>query len=428
MNKAHTQDLPFWYFTKDIKPKRLTHSFKTDVVIVGGGMAGISAAQSFRKKGQSVVLLEKHFCGSGATGKSTGFITPDSELDLNHFNRKYGPVRAKQLWEFGMAGSQRIENNIKTYNLTCDYRVQDTLIVANSCRAYKELEEESIIRKQVNYASTLYDDKTIANIIGSTDYYGGIRYGGSFGINPFLYIQGMKDVLIEKGVDVYEEAPVTAVKANSVEVQGVEIQADHIVVCADYATTELGKLNHEVYHVQTFVMASSPLTDAQVHQIFPQEPCMVWDTDLVYQYYRLVQENRLVLGGASMFSTYFPYAQHDDLSIQRKLINYIERKFPQVKFNFQYMWPGLIGVSKDIVPVAGFDPEIPSIYYVAGTAGLPWAAALGNYSAERIVDNNSTMDDFFLPTRPYPLPKFLQYIVGKPITFALSNFISLEMQ
>ena len=68
------QDQVFWYVNKrDIKP--LTHDITTDVVVVGGGISGLTAAQSFGKKGCKVVLIEKNYCGSGASGKSSGFIT-----------------------------------------------------------------------------------------------------------------------------------------------------------------------------------------------------------------------------------------------------------------------------------------------------------------------------------------------------------------
>jgi len=372
--------------------------------------------------------LEKNFCGSGATGKSTGFITPDSELGLHYFDKVLGAPQAHELWEFVTSGVALIEHNIKTHQLDCDYHVEDTLIVANSRAGFNELRQEHETRKKFNYQSNLFDKDQLQSIIGSPNYYGGVCYGGTFGINPYAYIQGMKDVLMASGVDIYEGALVTKLSPNKVEVSGIEIQADAIVVCVDYQTAPLHTLTHELYHAQTFVMASAPLSDKQVHQLFPQGNLMVWDTDLVYQYYRLIENNRIVVGGASIFSTFWPYERHNASGIYRKLSSYMKNKFPGIEFNFQYMWPGMIGISKDIMPVAGFDAQDSSIYYVTGATGLPWAAALGRYSAQAIVDKKHHMDQYFLPTRSFPLPSFSQYIIGKPATFAVSNFISLVVK
>jgi gamma-glutamylputrescine oxidase len=91
-------DTVFWYLNKPtITPLR--QSLETDVVVVGGGMAGLTAAQAFAEKGARVVLLEKNFCGAGASGKSSGFITPNSELSLNDLATIYGLEVAHKLWK-----------------------------------------------------------------------------------------------------------------------------------------------------------------------------------------------------------------------------------------------------------------------------------------------------------------------------------------
>lgn len=418
-------DSVFWYLKRDRKPRPLPSTGKADVIIIGGGMAGLSAAQGFAEKGKSVIVLEKSFCGGGASGKSSGFITPDAELDLSYFNRVFGSKDAMLLWKFITSGVDLIENNIKKYSLDCDYQKQDTLILANSRSAFKEIKEESQTRKQFGYESTLYEESTVCSIIGSKDYYGGIKYGNTFGINPYAYLQEMKNILEEKGVHIFEEALVTQINPQSVVVNNSTIQAEKIVVCTDYLDPMLGAISRKTYHAQTFIMLSNPLTDKQVRQIFPKENVMVWDSDLVYQYYRLIKDNRLILGGASVFSTFWPYERHNATTIQSKLNVYQQKKFPDLKLTFPYMWPGMIGATLDIMPIAGNDRIHPSIYYIAGATGLPWAAALGSYSAKHIVENDTTMDTFFSPYRHFPLGVSLSYLIGKPLTFAISNFISM---
>ena len=60
----------------------LTADLRCDVLIIGGGMSGVMAAAEFIGQGRSVVLLEKNILGGSSTGRSAGFLTPDSELEL----------------------------------------------------------------------------------------------------------------------------------------------------------------------------------------------------------------------------------------------------------------------------------------------------------------------------------------------------------
>ena len=131
------QDQVFWYVNTQAAPT-LNTNISADVVVVGGGMAGLTAAQHFNEKGCSVVLLEKNFCGAGASGKSSGFITPGSELSLSNLMHAYGADGTKELWDFVVGGVTLIEKNIKTYALDCDYKKEDTLVVANSAHMFKK--------------------------------------------------------------------------------------------------------------------------------------------------------------------------------------------------------------------------------------------------------------------------------------------------
>jgi len=117
------QDQVFWYLHEpDIKP--LTHDIKTNVVVIGGGMAGLSAAQSFHAQGLKVVLIEKNYCGAGASGKSSGFITPDSELPLDFFNTKYGPE-----------ATATIKSKIRSF-LRARQKILKKVLWVNTTRAY----------------------------------------------------------------------------------------------------------------------------------------------------------------------------------------------------------------------------------------------------------------------------------------------------
>lgn len=423
--KIMPQDQVFWYLNDHIT-KPLTHDITTDVLVVGGGMAGLTTAQQFREKGYSVVVIEKNYCGAGASGKSSGFITPDSELSLFELMRIFGADEGKEIWNLIGSGVDIIRNNIETHKIACDYQLQDTLILANSARAFaNDIQKEYKNREQAGYPSTLYTAHSVRSVIGSNTYSGGISYGGTFGIRAYDYCSGMKQVLQQSGVKIYEESPAITIQEKMVKTPQATITADHIIVCTDRFEPAASLLWDKVYHVQTFLMLSAPLSENQIKKIFPDKPFMVWDTDMIYQYYRITGDNRLMLGGSDLFYTYSKNESHGNSRVAKKLINYFNQRFPQVKAEFEYMWPGLIGISKSVFPIAGFDKTMPSVYYIAGACGLPFAAALGKHCVDRIVNNNSEFDDYFSPYRRAMFGSFAQRVLGTRLTFALSNFFSV---
>jgi gamma-glutamylputrescine oxidase len=414
------QDQVFWYLNRTSTPA-CHENITTDVAIIGGGMAGLSAAQAFATKGKKVVLLEQYYCGSGATGKSSGFITPNAELSFTDFSTQYNPEIARTIWDFITNGVEDIRNNIKQHNFPCDYASQDTLMVANDKRALKSLEIEYNNLSRAGYKTAFYTQDTIRNSINSDRYYGGVGYAETFGINGYLYCQEMKKLLQKNGVTIFEDTTATALNDHIITTPHAQITAEHIIVCTDRFMPELGLLTQDVYHAQTFLMLSEPLTDAQRQAIFPASNLLVWDSDLVYTYLRITPHNQLLLGGGSLFTTYATHAMHDSKYMFNKLTRYFDKKFPGLAIQFKQMWPGLIGLSKDIAPIAGRDKDRSHIYYIAAAAGLPIAAALGRYSAENVLESNTTLDAYFSPYRLYPIGGITQSILGTKLTFALCN-------
>ncbi|MDA1169166.1 MAG: FAD-binding oxidoreductase [bacterium] len=415
----------YWYSLKDPKPSEaFLGEMKTTVAVVGGGMAGLSCAQRIHDAGVPVVVIEKDFCGAGASGKTSGFITPDSEIELSSLLDTYGPEKAKRIWEFVISGVDSIRKNIDRYNISCDYQVQDSLFIANNASGFKHVTKEYEARTQLGYTSTLYDNAKVKEIIGSKKYAGAVRYPDTFGMNSYLYCQAMKDVLRASDVPIYEQTPATSIVGHEIITPHGRITADHIIVCADRFIPDLGALKKEIYHVQTFLGITKPLSSDQIQVIFPKNPMMVWDTDLVYNYFRLTRDNRLLIGGGDLFYTYAHDVTNNTSRFGRRLKNYINKKFPLIHIEMEYLWPGMLGVSKDLLPIIGPDEDNDYIFYVGAATGLPWAAALGQYAADRMLYGRSEFDEDFSPRRHFVIGRRMQSLLRTPATYALSHGIA----
>jgi gamma-glutamylputrescine oxidase len=154
------------------------------------------------------------------------------------------------------------------------------------------------------------------------------------------------------------------------------ITADHIIVCAGRFIPDLGALKDEIYHVQTFLGITEPLTDDQVRIIFTNDKMMVWDTDLIYNYFRVTGDNRLLIGGGDLLCAYAQGVATNCDRFEKRLKRHMQKKFPSLTFDMEYIWPEMLGVSKDLLPIIGQDRKNPCAYYVGAASGLPWATAL----------------------------------------------------
>jgi len=412
----------YWYSLKAPKPgAALSKDLKTTVAVIGGGVAGLSCAQKLHAAGVPVVLIEKKFCGAGASGKTSGFITPDSEIELSSLLESYGPEKAKHIWEFVLSGVALIQKNIRDYKIDCDHQVQDSLLIANNASGFEAIKKEDEARKSLGYSSTLYDSTTIKNAIHSEHTVGAVRYPKTFGINSYLYCLALRDELRKSGVPIFEQTKAERIEDHTIFTPGGQITADKIILCTDRFIPELDIAKKEIYHVQTFLGVTKPLSDQALKSIFPSDPMMVWDSDLVYNYFRVTGDQRLLIGGGDLFYTYARELSRNTARFSRRLTNYIHKKFPTLDFQLEYLWPGMLGVSKDLLPIMGPDKNNSALWMVGAATGLPWAAALGVYAAEKILTNRNDFDADFSPERHFTIGPRLQSLLTTPLTYALSH-------
>lgn len=419
----------WWYTTllsarSPIQPP-LASDITADIVIVGAGMAGLSAALRLSDLGSRIVLIDRNICGGSTTGKSAGFLTPDSELELSQILRRFGEQGAHELWQVPENGITLMRDTAQTQGINCDLLTQDSLFLANDVSGAKDVHEEAEARRRLKYPLTEYGAADLAKVIGSTAYKGAVRYPGCYGIDALRYSQGVKRVLLERGVRIFESTEAHAIDGHRVRTHGGSVTAERIIVCADKLRTAFSPYAENVFHAETFLTISEPLTDREVAGLFPGDPMQCWDTDVVYSYWRLTGDRRLLLGGGSMLTT---YARHAVTSprVADRVIRKFRHKFPALaNLEFLQYWPGLIDMTRDLFPTVLRDPDAPWVQFVLGCVGLPWAAFCGDFAARHARSTETQQDHvyyrYFRPDRPFLMPLWSEKILGKPIVFSLNN-------
>ena len=423
MGRTHLRDAVFWFDRNVTTLPSLAGAVSADVVVVGGGMMGLMCARTLLARGQRVCLLEAETCGSGASGRSSGLITPDSELEFQDLLRQFGSEEGPRLWEFASGGVEAIRQAVLQDQIDCDMQVQDALYVAGTPGGAEVISSEYAARQAFGYPGTLYSRESLPAILGSTTYFSALRFGETFGIDGYGACTGLRQRLLDAGGRVYERSPVTRILDTGVETPEGSVQAPAVVLCADRFLPALGLARREVYHAQTFLAITERLSSSDIDRIFLRDPLMVWETAIAYKYFRLTGQQRLLIGGGTLVSTYSRHEKHRPERVVRRMTRYLDERFPGLRVKFTACWPGLIGISKDFAPIVGHHPRYSSVVFAAAAAGLPWAAALGHYLAEKVLDGRAELDAVLSVDRRFPVGPHLQTVLGAPSAFAISHGI-----
>ncbi|MFM2224440.1 MAG: hypothetical protein RJA07_642 [Bacteroidota bacterium] len=418
-----------WWFTTLLeqaytKCPPLKGNIEADFVVVGGGAAGISAAHYLSTNGQKVVLLERNIIGGSSTGKSAGFLTPDSELELSQLIRRFGKEGANDIWNVAVSGVKMMVDNIRSNNIQCDLQTQNSLFLANDKASIGDVEEERNSRKEMGWQYQYYNQQETPDVIGSDGYFGAVRYEDTYGVDPLQYAQGMKTVLLKNGVQVFEASEVIKVDGHTVHTHLGSVKAKQIIFCIDKLEEKISELSWQVFHAQTFLSISEPLSDSEIQQLFPMGKMQCWDTDLVYSYYRLTGDNRLLLGGGSALTTFAKNDTHLSFVID-EVHKKFKKKFPFLQnLSFVQYWPGRIDTTKDLLPIVTKDVNRPWIHFTLGSVGLPWATFCGDFVARHALGNDVSDKkyyQYFSAKRPFFIPNWLEQIIGKQLAFSLNN-------
>jgi gamma-glutamylputrescine oxidase len=421
----------WWITTLMIKQHKhcppLAKDIECDVLIVGGGFSGMSAAAEFLRKGLKVVVIEKNIIGGSSSGRSAGFLTPDSELELHQLVRRYGTKAAAEILEAPCRGIDRIVDTIKKHDIQCGLIKQDSLFLGLGAGGVEAVESERECRASVGFTDQrTYDETQLKEILGAQGYTAGIRYTGTYGVNPLACLQGLKDLLIDNGMQVFESTEMERLEEHTAYTHAGSVTADHIIIAVDKLTNDISPLADETFHAQTFLSVTEPLTDKELRVLFPSgEQMQCWDSKLVYTYFRLTADNRLLLGGGTPITTFLKDA-YNNPGIMRRIIKDFRSHFPRLdSLSFMQFWPGQIDMTRDLLPVIARPPGQEHVRFILGCVGIPWATFCGSFAARNVLgeadEDYKKYFNYFSNDRAFALPSSLGKIVGKPILFSLAN-------
>ena len=111
-----------WNLKEQPQFPALAGNLQTDVVIIGGGLTGITTAWLLKEAGVKVVLLERQRCASADTGHTTAHLTYVTDYRLHHLVKVFGEDAARAFWEGGAAAIDHVFEIVQKLQINCDLK------------------------------------------------------------------------------------------------------------------------------------------------------------------------------------------------------------------------------------------------------------------------------------------------------------------
>ncbi len=386
-----------WYAARQPQPParpRLQLDSDADVCVIGGGLAGLTAAREIAARGWSVIVLEAGRIGEGASGRNTGFVIPGFAADPLAIAARVGLEDARELWAMSERGLDDVRNTIRALRLRgADLTAGGWLHVSKRDDEARQAERVETLMRDFDAQVEHWPTARVRDVLRSPLYYGAIHHKRAFSIDPLAYLRGLAAAAEAAGAHIHEHTPATALDPDGVRKRistpSARVRAAHVVIATNVPAGRLiPGLAETLLPVTPYVMVTAPL-GARAADIIATKAA-VSDTDLANNHYRLVGD-RLMWSGRSTVWRGRPQRH------RRALLTDLARAYPQLgPVEVEHLWSGTFGMTVHRMPQIG---ELrPGVWLLGGFGGhgLNTTAMGGGLIARAVVEGDRSWR-LFLP-------------------------------
>ncbi len=390
---------------------------KADVVVIGGGYTGLSAARTLAQSNIDVVVLERNTIGWGASSRNAGMTGCGLKLGAPTIFKRYGQEIGTAFWQLSLDALELIKELVNQEGIACDWQQNGDLGVAYKASHYDDLRDRvEWHEKYLGHQLHLISPVDIQAEIGSEVYYGGVIGGHGAGLHPVKLVHGLAQKAQQYGARLFEKAGALKIEKNGsgylLQTARGSIGADNIIVATNGYTDRLvSGLKSKIIPVGSYSIVTEPLAEELQKKISPNGRGF-WDSKWFLNYFRLTPDGRMLWGGRNNLSTDLDLAQS-----ARILQSQMVRAFPELAgIPVTHTWTGQLGLTFDLLPHIG---QIDGIYYAFGYGGhgLHTALYAGREIAFLLTGHKSSslfmeiphQTYFFYRDKPWFMPLAVQY-------------------
>jgi len=355
MNLLHANDrageYPASYYAATATPfarqPPLQGESRADVCIVGGGYTGLSAALHLAQRGYSVVLLEAHRVGFGASGRNGGQVGSGQRLDQQTLQRMAGKTAARALWQMAEDAKALVADLIAAHSMPVTLHPG----VAQACDTQADLryarDQADLLARDYGYHKIeVLDRAAFRAVVGSDRFQGGAIDLGAGHLHPLNFALGLAQAAMAAGARIHEGSEVLTLTPGAKPVLRTAtgtVTCDHVILAGNgYLGGLVPQVAARVMPINNFIIATAPLGDAAASVL--GRNIAVWDSRFVVNYWRLSDDNRLLFGGGESYGYRFP-------DILKTVTKPMLDVYPHLRgTRIDYAWGGTLAITMNRMP------------------------------------------------------------------------------
>lgn len=400
----HSQGDPWWWEAAAPRDIHATLPNDADVVIVGAGYTGLSAALQLLRHNLSVVIVDQARPGEGASSRNGGMLGSGHKIGYASLKKRFGHEAALRILREGLASLRYTRDLIATENIDCCF---------NSCGRFRGAwtpRDFSAMRSEIEWMSeniglnaSMISKTQQASEVRTRRYHGGCIYHDHASVHPGLFHAGLLERVIQAGGVLscenqalsFETIGARKVLTTS---QG-DIRSRYIILATNgYRTGLSPRWRCATIPVSSYLIATEQLSAELVQSLIPNNR-MIVESRKRFGYYRQSPDGqRIIFGGRAALE------KIDTEKSQRILFDVMVDLFPELaSVKVSHSWSGLVCMTLDSVPHIA---ELEDGVFVVGGyngSGVAMAPYLGHKMAHMICDKPEGKTVFAeIPLRSVP--------------------------
>ncbi len=365
------KNISYWIdSTEPIFYEKLNRNINAEVVIIGGGISGITTAYLLSKEKVNVALIEDGFIGSGETGRTTAHIVnvlDDRYFDLEKtFNEKDAALAA----ESHSQAINFIDKIVKEEKIDCDFQRLDGYLFLHHTDKEENLQKEfsaaSKAGLKVSFAEQVPGIKSVHTPA--------LKFPNQAQFHPLKYMRSLCRKIIEQGGKIFTQTHADEISGKVIKASGgFQINAGNIVVATNTPISTRFVIHTKQFPYRTYVIACKIPKGTLPKALWwdTGEHCSEWFT-LPYHYVRLQDYNTnydlLIAGGEDHKTGQADKEEIPEDERYKNLYDWTKEHFPDAG-EVHYHWSGQVIEPMDSLAFIGKDPTAENVYLVTGDSG-----------------------------------------------------------